>query len=340
MDRSLDDIISERPRGSRAPPRAPRRDAPPPRREPRQEDYPRDGIRKYRRDEHVNLDSDWVHDRFDDDRYEPRYRRGRIDPDSWEGGAKLRVDNLHYDLTESDLHELFSRKGPIVSIKLLYDRHDRSEGTAFITYENRRDARDAIADYDGQNANGQPIRITMIPTAPSGPAAPNSNSGRSLFDRIERPPRSLFERIEAGRTEDSREDRRRWRDRSDSPRKKRPTPEHIDRYVPGRGSRSPIRRRSTPREPGRRPGARREDSRRGAGGSRGGRKGPKADNEGRMMVGGRPKKTAEELDAEMEDYWGGDKDGAAVNGDTATIGNSNGAVPGPAPVDQDEDMVL
>lgn len=56
------------------------------------------------------------------------------------------------------------------------------------------------------------------------------------------------------------------------------------------------------------------------------------------MVGGRPKKTAEELDAEMEDYWSGDKDGAAMNGDVAGNGSGNGAVP--APVDQDEDMVL
>ena len=53
-----------------------------------------------------------------------------------------------------------------------------------------------------------------------------------------------------------------------------------------------------PRGVGRpRAGARREDGGRGTG-SRA------RDNEGRPVVGGRPRKTAEELDAEMEDYWG------------------------------------
>ena len=40
------------------------------------------------------------------------------------------------------------------------------------------------------------------------------------------------------------------------------------------------------------------------------------------MVGGRPRKTAEELDAEMNDYWGG----GAGQGDSAAVdaANSNG----------------
>ena len=76
-------------------------------------------------------------------------------------------------------------------------------------------------------------------------------------------------------------------------------PDHVDRYTPGgRGSRSPVRRRGTPREGGRRPGQRREEGGRGP-------RGPKKDDEGRPIVQGRPRKTAEELDAEMADYFGG-----------------------------------
>lgn len=76
-------------------------------------------------------------------------------------------------------------------------------------------------------------------------------------------------------------------------------PEHIDRYTPGgRGSRSPVRRRGTPREGGRRPGQRREDSGRAP---RGGRR----DDGGRPTVQDKPRKTADELDAEMDDYFGG-----------------------------------
>lgn len=78
-----------------------------------------------------------------------------------------------------------------------------------------------------------------------------------------------------------------------------PPPTNVDRYVPGKGSRSrsPMPRR---RE-GRRPGARRERGERGGG--RGG---------DRMSKDGRPKKTQEELDAEMEDYWGAKENGTAT----------------------------
>jgi THO complex subunit 4 len=211
----------------------------------------------------------------------------------------------------------------------MYDRMDRSEGTAFVIYQSPRDARDAVADFNGCNANGQPIKLSILPTAPA------AASKGSLFDRVERPTRSLFDRIEVGtdNREDSREDTRRRRNRSESPRR-RDTPERVDRYVPrGARSRSPIRRRGTPREQGRRPGQRREDS------GRGGRRG-RTDEEGRPMVGGRPKKTAQELDAEMEDYWGSKPSGGGKpNGaPAASNGNAAPATTAAAPVD-DIDMI-
>lgn len=217
----------------------------------------------------------------------------------------------------------------MASVKLLYDRMDRSEGTAFVTYGHPRDARDAVTEFDGCNANGQPIRLTMLPTAPA--AVPKG----TLFDRVERPSRSLFDRIEGGPNgrEDSREDvDRRRRHESDSPRR-RPVPERVDRYIPGgRRSRSPIKRRGTPRESGRRPGARTEDS------GRGGRRG-RVDAEGHAVVGGRPRKTAEELDAEMEDYWGSKPDASKTNGAAPTQNGSAAAAPTAAPADDDIDMI-
>lgn len=136
---------------------------------------------------------------------------------------------------------------------------------------------------------GQPIRLTLIPSGPRS---------RNPFDSAVRPARPLSERITAPG----------GRSRSRSPVRHTdvsgPAPEGVDRYVPGRGgrqSRSPLPRR---RE-GRRPGARRERVDRGA-----------ADPRERGRPGARPKKTQEELDAEMEDYWGNGgaakEDGAAV----------------------------
>lgn len=192
----------------------------------------------------------------------------------------------------------------------------------------------AVREYDGANANGQPIRLTQLSSGPSRRA-----EGGSLFDRIEKPSRSMFDRIDS--SDDVGPPRRRGGggrrdDRSSSPRKNLRAPEGVDRYAPagGRDSRSPMPGRRAPRERGgRRPGARREESGRGGRGKKDdGRPGP------------RPKKTAEELDAEMEDYFGGGGAGAENNNGTAQQQNGGASAPAapaaPAPVgDDDIDMI-
>ncbi|KAI0840687.1 RNA-binding domain-containing protein [Hypoxylon sp. FL0890] len=278
MDRSLDEIVAEsqqRKRGSR-----PRRGGGRPR---EHDSYPRDGVRKSTRDDSRNLDSEWVHDKFDEpnSRNRPRNPRRRPSPDRFQDtrGTKIKVENLHYELTEEDLDGLFTKIGPVIKLELLYDRAGRSEGTAFVTYESRDDALEAIREYDDANAKGQPIRLSIVSSAPR----------RNPFDTAHMPGRSLAERI--------------TRPRSLSPRRNSDR-NRVDSYVPGRvtRSRSPLRRRG-----GRRPGARRE---RGAG----------TPNE-RERTGrdGRPKKTQEELDAEMADYFNaGGSNGAAPAADAST----------------------
>lgn len=116
--------------------------------------------------------------------------------------------------------------------------------------------------------------MVSVPAGPSG-------GRRNPFDSAVHPGRSLADRITVARS------------RSRSPVRHSdvsgPAPSNVDRYVPGRDSRSPMPRRRD----GRRPGARRERGGRGDGGG---------ERKGRD---GRPKKTQEELDAEMEDYFGG-----------------------------------
>ncbi|KAI1995370.1 alpha-actinin [Ophidiomyces ophidiicola] len=251
-------------------------------------------------------ENDWVHDKFDDDRDTrpssfrgSRTRRdGRLSPpsDQSASGAKLRINNLHYDITEGDLEDLFTRIGPIISLSLLYDRAGRSEGVAYVIYKRTVDAQTAIREFDGANAKGQPIRVTLVQTTSERP------SRRNPFDFVEKPKGSLFDRAERPRDtrslspvadNDVAGGRGRHR-RSDV---SRPPPDNIDRYVPGQ--RSP--RRDGGRSRARRPENReRNDSHRGRNGT------------------GRPRKTQEELDQEMADYW------AKSSGD-ATNGHSNAA---------------
>ncbi|KAI0391151.1 hypothetical protein F5Y17DRAFT_22685 [Xylariaceae sp. FL0594] len=275
-------------------------------RQPRERDhdyYPRDGVRKSTRDDRRGLDSDWVHDKFEDLHYRDRapHPRRRQDPEAshTERGTKIRVENLHYDLSESDLEGLFSRIGPIIRLELVYDRAGRSEGVAYVTYESRDDAEDAIREFDGANAKGQPIRLTVVASAPK----------RNPFDTAQRPGRPLAERITR-------------------PRSLSPSDREVDRYVPNgsRRSHSPRPRRRG----GRRAGARREN---GTSDSSGGRENG-ARNTGRD---GRPKKTQEELDAEMEDYFGG---GGGNPADVSTADPANAAQTGAeAPAGDDIDMI-
>ena len=83
----------------------------------------------------------------------------------------------------------------------------------------------------------------------------------------------------------------------------RPPPENIDRYVPGQNGRSSSRR------DGRRPGERRERK-------------PEERTKGQP----RPKKTQEELDAEMEDYWNNNSGGQGNDSNAAKPGNASTAV--------------
>ena len=151
---------------------------------------------------------------------------------------------------------------------------------------------------------------------------------RNPLDTAVKPGRSLFDRIE-----DPNSRRGGGRSRSRSPGVARrsnfmkPAPEGVDRYVPddrdsGRGRRrsrtnSPIRRRRSPVRH-RRGGPRRE-----------------RDEEGHQMVGGRPRKTQEELDKEMEDYWGGRKE---VYGAPAAPQSTVTEATQPAAAAEDEDV--
>ncbi|KAL4817139.1 hypothetical protein BDW67DRAFT_160745 [Aspergillus spinulosporus] len=316
MDRSLDEIIAERPRQNRGQNRGPRNHG---RRS--------NGVKKPYRDERVDLDLDWVHDKYEDDRdTRPSRggRRARVDryspsPDRASAGTRLRIENLHYDITETDLEELFSRIGPISNVSLVYDRAGRSEGVAYVTYNRYSDAKTAIAEFDGANAKGQPIRISITSSGPRRDRNPFDTAEKpkgSLFDRVERPrdARSLSPESRSESAEGAGRRRRRRGGGGGSYRRSdvsKPAPDHIDRYIPGQPA------------PARRTG--------------GGRR----QGEGRRGGNPRPKKTQEELDQEMDDYWG--SNAAAGSTEQAAAPEQTTAEPTPAAaapaVDDDIDMI-
>ena len=232
--------------------------------------------------------------------------------------------------------DLFTRIGPISSLVLCYDRAGRSEGVAFVTYKRYVDAQTAIREFDGANAKGQQIHLTFL----SSPANAGRIAPRNPFDHVQKPKGSLFDRSERPRdrnppslSPESQSDSHdsvsgsRRRPRGGRTRRSdvsKPPPDHIDRYVPGQSPRRPY---DSGRSRGRRPGELKDSKDRNS----------SATGAGRRMVNGRPRKTQEELDQEMEDYW------VASNTETANAGNANGGISVPAPTmaagDDDIDMI-
>ncbi|KAL1893800.1 hypothetical protein Sste5346_006303 [Sporothrix stenoceras] len=315
----------------------------------RRDDYPRDGVRKSYRDEPRKIDEEWVHDRYDnnDSDHHVKSSRSRASPER-PRGTRVRVDNLHYDLTKDDLEGLFNRIGPVASVDLVYDRAGRSEGTAYVTYHEHDDARTALREYDGANAKGQPIRLSIVPAGGRGGRGGNTTlgSGRPLADRISRPRK----RGDDGDEDEGDEDDGRTSLAMAARR-------GIDRYVPGSGStrgngndnsgrlsrsRSPAPRR---RDGG---GGRRPGERRGGRNGRGDRNDNRNDNRNGGDGGRRPRKTQEELDAEMADYFvEGSNGNGAVAGEASAASaaapvEAAPAAAGTAPADDgdDTDMIL
>jgi THO complex subunit 4 len=244
---------------------------------------------------------------------------------------------------------LFGGIGPVTRVRIDFDRAGRSEGVATVTYHHIEDAKRAIREFDGANAKGQQIRLTLLP-ARGGGASSRAEKSKSLFDRIERPgarnARSLSPSSDGGAG-----GRRRRRGggaggrgaagggsgggahRSDV---SKPAPENIDRYVPGQ--RSPVRRNAGGGGGGRRPGERRDEKRRDAAGR--GRGGGGGEGGRTAGSGPRPKKTQEELDQEMDDYWGTTNTTTeTVTAAAAPAAETVAVESAPAAADDDIDMI-
>lgn len=86
---------------------------------------------------------------------------------------------------EDELESAFKRYGKIIDIFVPKEPgNSRSRGFAFVTFEKKRDAEDAVDDMDNRDLDGRQVRVNMARTRPPLPeGAPAPGSGRA-------PPRS------------------------------------------------------------------------------------------------------------------------------------------------------
>ena len=73
---------------------------------------------------------------------------------------KLFVGNLSYNLTETNLEELFAESGKVVSVAIPTDRESgRKRGFAFVEMASQADGENAIAQLNGKEVDGRELKV-------------------------------------------------------------------------------------------------------------------------------------------------------------------------------------
>jgi RNA recognition motif-containing protein len=73
---------------------------------------------------------------------------------------KIFVGNISWNVRDQDLFDAFSKFGKLGEVKVIVDTQThRSKGFGFVTFEDNNDALTAIAEMNGAELNGRPLRI-------------------------------------------------------------------------------------------------------------------------------------------------------------------------------------
>ena len=79
------------------------------------------------------------------------------------------VGNLPFSATEDEVRSLFESHGKVESVKIIMDRETgRPRGFAFVEMSSS-DAQTAIAQTNGFNMGGRPLRVNEAQERPRGP---------------------------------------------------------------------------------------------------------------------------------------------------------------------------
>ena len=75
-------------------------------------------------------------------------------------GSKLYVGNLSYNVTSSDLEQLFAQHGAVQSAEVIQDRDTgRSKGFGFVQMGSDQEAQAAISALNGQEVDGRALTV-------------------------------------------------------------------------------------------------------------------------------------------------------------------------------------
>jgi RNA recognition motif-containing protein len=96
---------------------------------------------------------------------------------------KLYVGNLSYNMTEQELHTLFSEVGEVSSVAIIVDRMSgKSKGFGFVEMSSEAEAQSAIQQLNGREVNNRSIRVSEA-HAPRERSGGDNREGRGNFSR-------------------------------------------------------------------------------------------------------------------------------------------------------------
>ncbi|KAI8138578.1 hypothetical protein BJV82DRAFT_582745 [Fennellomyces sp. T-0311] len=133
----------------------------------------------------------WTHDMFDDRDFGGRSslasrlgaRHGGSGGGRSDDGREIAIENLHYNVVEKDLQELFEMVGRVEKTRIIFDRSGRSTGTAKIKFARLADAEAAVAKYNNVELDGQAMRIELSTGHRGGRSGDSTGNGNSSGGR-------------------------------------------------------------------------------------------------------------------------------------------------------------
>src|SRR5437762_2756088 len=95
---------------------------------------------------------------------------------------RLYVGNLSFQTSTDALRAAFESFGSVEDVHLVTDRETgRPRGFGFVTMGTAEEAQKAIAEMDGQNLDGRPLRVNQADERPRGGAGGGGGgAGRSF----------------------------------------------------------------------------------------------------------------------------------------------------------------
>ncbi|KAI9014138.1 RNA binding motif protein 39b [Hyaloraphidium curvatum] len=88
--------------------------------------------------------------------------------------SRLYIGNVHFNLTEVDIRQVFEPFGPVESVSLHLETDGRSKGYAFVQFKHTDDARKALEQMNGFELAGRQLKVEYV--AEKALAAPPASS--------------------------------------------------------------------------------------------------------------------------------------------------------------------